>query len=547
MRFHRIYWTLLFVFFGYTFLLVDTTTASDAPHFKNKCNLGSTQFSDQIASIRNGILGDRTRPNLPLQYDDPNSLFRVHYATSGENAIPLDDVSASGIPDYVEECMAALIYSRTMYLDSFNYAVPPTDGMEGGSPAVDVYLLDLSKAGQNGFGLYGETVPENLISAGPPERYTTWIQIDNDFSVNDVNSSGTKVFETNGIDALRITCSHEYHHVVQIGSYGIALTQLMMYEFTSTYYEQRLWPNVNDWHIYVRELLVRPSLWPMSGSQSSTGYVWSWFGNVLCSGDNQRVLTEVWDNIKKNTRPFEALVQACNSVLGRDLADVFCKSMSTLYYTGSRGMNNNYLRNAELLPELRLAVDEQAKPPSMLAVGDILPFEVRAFRYSIPSHSSALPKSVVTTITWPDINAFINSESLSRLTFTVVTTANPLGSDLPIAGTAWGVGISPTEVCYGVTGSQTTQPEFPFPHPVVLSQHQTTNFPVVGELPGNVVAFELLNTQLVGIDSGQLPVLLNDDRIVAQYNVPDFLEPGTYVVRIKSATSNSLYKIFVKR
>lgn len=547
MRCFRIVWSEVFFIIGCTLLLFTYAKASDNPQLHSKCNLGSSQFTSQVASIRNGIQATRQRPKLPFWIEDPDGLFRIHYSVSGPDAVPTADGNLSGIPDYVEECLSAMLYSRRMFIDSFQYSQPASDAIEGGSAALDVYLLDLSKLGQGGVGLYGETVPENLISAGPPERFTTWIQIDNDFAESDLNALNKPVFSTHGIDALRITCSHEFHHAIQIGAYGIANTQLMIYELTSTYFELRLWPTIHDWHVYVKELLLRPSNWPMSNPQSSTGYVWGWFGSVLCANNNQSVLRKVWENIGSNQRPFEALVNACSTMLGKPLSEIFCESIPTLYKTGARGANNPHLPNADLLPEVVLSVDAQAQPPSVLATGELRPFEVRYLRYSVPSFNQSLPKSAVVALSWPNVGAFVSSAYDERLGYTVIATTSPMASDVVIGGTEWGVRVAPNDVCYSIEGSQTTQPEQAFPHPVVLSQHVTTNFPVRGELPGNMVEFELLNTQLVGIENGMLQVMLNDDRIVAQYNVPESLLPGTYVVRIRSASSNSLFKILVKR
>src|SRR5207245_1917869 len=58
-----------------------------------------------------------------------------------------------------------------------------------------------------GSGLYGETVFDlNPIDPGPPPRYSSHVEIENDFM--DVYTP------TRGIPALQVTAAHEFHHSI---------------------------------------------------------------------------------------------------------------------------------------------------------------------------------------------------------------------------------------------------------------------------------------------------------------------------------------------
>ncbi len=518
--------------------------ASDA-HLGARCGLFDAAGVQRLAEIRHGLASEE-RPQLTEFADSPDRRFRIHFTRSGPDAVPLEDSNNNGLPDFVEAGLDALTTAWRTFADTMGYRVPPRDGLVGGSDAVDVYLHDLSQAGEQGLGWYGRTVPETRISAMTPERFTAWMEMDNDFSADDRNRNGNPVFATTGIDGLRVTCSHELHHVFQIGSYGVTDVQRMVYELTSTWMEIRTLPNVPDWVTYSKRLFETPAAWPMSETSSSAGYVWGFFGNILHQNGNDAILRTAWENIALGELPFPALARACEA-FGAPLGQRLASSLDFFYRTGSRSLPNDVLPHTALLPEVFLSADSKAIPPSIQFTGELRAMEVRAFRCALPSAAGGEDMSTAIVITWPDTDAFIRADALERKMFTVSVLQNPLTTDVLLAGTTWGIRVEPPSIAAWIDGSVTQRIPSPYPHPVVLSASRNVFVPVEGAKPGDVVDVEVLTMNFVGVDKQSVTVSLDNDRIVALLELAPTVSPGTYLVRCTSNGVPTLHKVVVRR
>ena len=84
--------------------------------------------------------------------------FCVHYVASTEDAPPLADVDANGVPDQVTATLDTLESVLDFHTRVLGYRPPATDGTRGGSAQFDVYLSQLA-----GDGLYGFCAPEQKV------------------------------------------------------------------------------------------------------------------------------------------------------------------------------------------------------------------------------------------------------------------------------------------------------------------------------------------------------------------------------------------------
>lgn len=489
-----------------------------------------------------GIQADRERPTLPEFIDGPDGLFRVHFTRTGVDAVPTTDANADGTPDYVEYALDALYRSWRLYTDTLGAVNVPRDGMNGGSAAIDVYLLDLSKIG---YGLYGETVPETMVTSPFFQRYTSWMQLDNNFAESDRNVFDQPVFATFGVEGLQITCAHELHHVIQIGVYGDAAVQLSIYEMTSTWMEQRCYPEIRDWVVYASNLFEEPTVWPFSDPRSGNGYVWGWFPNLYRERMGDSLIPAMWSLIGKGTRPFNALVEAGYD-LGYALDSAFRDLLPYLYHTGSRAEENAILPGAEDLPEIRLTVDDVAREPSTLHSGVLRPFEVRALRYQVPSATGG---NVTTGIvfTWADPNAFVQTDVPGSQNYTITLTPSPIVGDILIKGTTWGVRVQgPSMIAY-VEGASTDGAPAPYPNPLVLSTGRQLKVPVSSGVTGNDATVELMTVMGIGLAKQTSSLTFDDVRLVATLDVPSDLTPGTYLVHVETNGERTMHKVVVKR
>jgi hypothetical protein len=503
----------------------------------------------RVNKLAEGLQADRERPVLPEWVESADGAFRVHFTRQGIDAVPLYDRNGNGVPDFVETALRALDSAR-LAANRYGGSIPlPNDGLEGGSPAVDVYLVDLSKAGPSGFGYYGITVPDSLVKDRPKEhfpRYTTWMEVDNDFSPDDRNQQGQPVFATFGEDGLRVTCAHEYHHVVQIGGYGDAGVELMLYELMSSWMEIVTYPELRDWLIYAARTFNRPEAYPLSEPSTFNGYVWGWFPSAFGDVRSVDVISSTLQNIGTGQRPFRAFVGgALTSSMPLDT--VFVRTLPAIYATGSRGTFNDVIPHAAELPEIRLAVDESVRAPSAVYSSTIRPFEVRALRYSIPSLDGGPPVSISLLATWPDTSAFINSTVRDQSTITVRLTTPPTPGDVPIDGTAWSVGVQPSSIAWWIDGGTLRVLPAPYPQPVTLSTSSMIYVPVDGSVPGDEARLTLMNVQMLGVHRVTASVEIDGDRLVVPYDVPQSTTPGTYLLQLDHGGRTQLFKILVRR
>lgn len=524
------------------FLLIQSSLFAGEAH-ADRCG-----FLDNVRRSATGdivILG-QPRPNLPFSVDSESGNIRVHYATSGVDAVPAADLDGSGVPDYVEESIRALDVAWDYETGTLGYLPPPSDSMRGDSRALDVYLRDLSKEGPTGSGMYGRMWVEDEIAVGPPSRYTSWLEVDNDFSPDDRNVHGQPVFATTGIDGLRVTTAHELHHTIQVGAYGVARDQEMFYELTSTWMEIAVWPGIRDWAAYMAQLLMNPELYPFSLPDDSDGYRWGWYGAVLHSYEGKNILRASWERIALGERPFQALDNASDAA-GVPLEQMFCDALGVLYRTGSRGRLNTVLPFADSLPEIRLSVDRPVKAPSEIFSEVLRPYDVRAMRFSVPSIADAnLPVSVTLLLTWPNTEALIASDVNRSTSCTVTLTASPTGTDTPLNGTSWGVRVTPADVCFRIEGVQTVRVESPYPLPIARGTQSILSVPVTSALPGDIAIVTLLSPSMVALRRDTQPVVLDDTRIVVDWNIPSSLRTGIYLLYVECAGLAVLHKIVVR-
>ena len=159
------------------------------------------------------------------------------WVDSGPDAAPQSDANTNGIPDFVEETAAIAESSHSTEHGPLGFRLPPSDGTRGcqapdGQPRTDVYLKDLR-------GLYG------YVALDPGQRGAhrfSYLVVDNDMA--EFASLYGSV-----IPPLEVTVAHEYNHVVQNG-YD-AYQDTWFKESTSTWIEDKVYPDVNDYLQYM--------------------------------------------------------------------------------------------------------------------------------------------------------------------------------------------------------------------------------------------------------------------------------------------------------
>ena len=255
----------------------------------------------------------------------PSGYFKVHYTTrtGNINKIPSADLNENDVPDYAEETALALDKSRSLYVDTLGFLPPVSDGGIDG-PEFDIYLKDLAT-------IYGQTFfPPNVF-----------IEVDNDFK--------EEIYNTKGVNALKVTCAHELHHAVQF-SYIIRSQDFFFYEATSTLMEDMVFDEINDYYQYLPKLF-KSTQTPFNTKDGFHEYGLSIWGHFLNKKYDRFIMRKIWDKFKRNIPVLNAIDETLMEK-GNTFADDLNEFYIWNFFTGSRADEVNYYNDGSDYPEI---------------------------------------------------------------------------------------------------------------------------------------------------------------------------------------------------
>jgi len=230
-----------------------------------KCGFGiiadaKIHFDEFSTEQQNKISKILSRPERQKSLVSPAGLFRIHYDTTGLNTPNYFYGNPNNIQLSIDSLAMAFDSTYFFEVDYLNYNPPPNDDGDGGDNLFDIYITNL--------GYYGFTEWE----LNNNNQNKSYIEIDNNMN-----------FYTNGINAVRATAAHEFHHAIQVGSYSDNMSGNTYYfELTSTSMEEFVFSNVNDYYGYLSGFFNNPGrrFTFYDGSGNGGGYdrsIWNIF------------------------------------------------------------------------------------------------------------------------------------------------------------------------------------------------------------------------------------------------------------------------------
>src|SRR5215218_3421675 len=200
---------------------------------------------------------------VPEQPPACTTHFCVHWvrdAPTGDQPSNVDtDTDGDMIPDYVEKVMNAAEQSYAVEITGLGWRPPKSDGILGGDARTDIYIKDLNPGSARG--LYGYANTDSPQSGR--SRYG-FVVVDNDY--NAFEFPGYSGMPDNPI---KVTVAHEFNHVLQF-NYDMAQDG-WMYEATATWVEDKVFPAINDYLIYVDDWIGVPEV-PLTAANGSKEY-----------------------------------------------------------------------------------------------------------------------------------------------------------------------------------------------------------------------------------------------------------------------------------
>ena len=285
------------------------------------------------------------RPSTQHSLLTPSGHFRVHYDTEGSDAVDPTDDDANGIPDYIDLAATVLDSTWELEVEQLGYNPPPSDNGLGGGEEYDVYFVEL------GGEVYGWAYP------GSSNAVThSHLEIDNNFT-----DLGYR--QTRGLDALRVTIAHEFHHAIQFGYYAGA-DGCWWQESTATWMEEVAYPHIDDYLQYLPHFLDEPYRALNSGACDSHHiYGTAIFSHFLDQHYSRDINRLIWEELAErqsvNLDHFDRVIRR---VEPGGLGVAIGKFAVWNYFTGRRYRRGFYAEGDKypLVPTHDLAVAAKA-------------------------------------------------------------------------------------------------------------------------------------------------------------------------------------------
>jgi hypothetical protein len=489
-------------------------------------------------------------------YTSPSGKFLIHYDISGEHAVAAKDANANGVPDYIDSVAYYADYSYQKEVIELGYYSPmPEPG--GINDLYDIYIYELGKSAK----LYGLTQADRAIQLPSGDngydKFHSFIAIDNDYSPSDsvlVDNRLVKAYTTDGIDALKITLIHEFHHAIQY-VYGNITFGTLYAELTSTYMENRFFPEIKDYYQYVKYLFESLYKYPFGKDDYKAGYAYSIFGQYLYKNFGDNLLRRSWELIDEINNRKISYVDALDSAFreqGTDFLTEWKNFQPYMYFTGSRALGDLYLEDAKYLPEVKFYQIQAFDNGRSYSSGVLSQLEQRCVRFVL-KYSNASNDTLDIFMTNLDtkhagtISDYKSNYNLQCSAQEFDNAINEQGKDV-----YWSK-EDPDNITHFIPylgkGDKSVFVDFAFPNPYIPGKHQGMYIPVpeINNLYNkiNVVVFSA-NMQEIFAGTYDFVFMDNNQVVIDISDEAKDLQSGVYLYKISTPENDYLGKFAVK-
>ena len=247
---------------------------------RERWNLYSLQEQQSLSAVLAPVVTQKSRTI---------GHFTIFYDTTGVHAPALLDAGHNRIPNtveaYVDSVGTYFNLAWSFEIDSLGYDSPP---FLPGESTYDVYLHEENS------GLYGFTMPVHQINSAYPPLYDSYIEVDNDYLG----------FYSEGMKGLAVTSAHEFHHAIQLGRYGYWSGDRYFLELTSTWMEDVVHDNVNDYYQYLANTTDQTSQFSypyvrFTRDDNSIEYSRAVWGKFVEQRFSREVMRSTWNHIRQ--------------------------------------------------------------------------------------------------------------------------------------------------------------------------------------------------------------------------------------------------------
>jgi hypothetical protein len=296
--------------------------------------------------------------------------FHIFYDTSGVNepALLTPDSLHNPIPNTAEAFVDSVgrIFNDVYHteVEQLGYDAPP---FESGETRYRILISGISDYGWTNW----DPAIDPLNPGSPAPRFPCYVEINNNF----------RDFYTKGMDALRVTAAHEFHHVIQIGSYGLWDADIYAHELTSTWMEDVVYTDVNDYYQYLSWYFVGFRGGLAFNSDVYGGYERAIWAHFLAKRLGTDIMREVWTGMRK-----EAFLQSTDAVLsamGTSLQSEYARFAYWNYFTDGRADTAKYYPEGNHYPRFRPLQAVPFTSGTATEQGDVQPLSLSMYEFDL--------------------------------------------------------------------------------------------------------------------------------------------------------------------
>jgi len=492
------------------------------------------------------------RPDMARQYISPSGIFKLHYDVAGLHAVPSEDKDQNGIPDYIDSAAYYFDYIYQIQVVELSYQSPYPDYGLGGSYHYDIYFLDI------GNGLKDETFygwadfESEILPRKKHIRQRSFIILDNDYSPNDMTDIGDNkrvpTFKTTGIMALKVTAAHEFHHAIQ-GMYGLPSPESpSIFEMTSVYFENRVFPESDDYLQYVKSLYRDFNKYLFTDPSPEAGYRYGIYYHFLSEKFGDETIRRHWELIEEGLYEYQSLDSALKEK-SSSIAATWTEFLAWIYQTGSRANTESLYLDLSNFPEITFSnVSSLNQISGADLSGQLLPFEIRPIRYLI---NKTIPTETPDTIDFLFSDTYIQAafyRNLTKSNFKITLSPN---QQLPKSACNFSYSIwtdrSITDTAFCLKGEPSRNLASAFPSPFKKRKDEYLFIPAPkNSLYGQVVEYQIFTPNQYQIYRGKQSVSVFRGNRTIQISPTELdLNHGVYLFRTFAGDDETIGKFII--
>ncbi|MFA7326669.1 MAG: MXAN_6640 family putative metalloprotease [Candidatus Kapaibacterium sp.] len=468
-----------------------------------------------------------------------DSHFAIHYNVTGFNAVDNKDANTNGIPDYIDSVAyyAELAYQKEVVELGFPFS--EIDSMSSGTPMYDIFIKELKNTPY-----YGAMQPETSSFPNNPNFRTSFMVLENDYAE-------VPKFRTTGIDGLKITIFHEFHHAIQY--YMTDNNARVLAEMTSTFMEYRFFPEILDYMQWVKNWFESPMDMSLTNEESAdAGYAMAIFFQYTHRKHGDGIQLALWKELTKYRNPVDALNNALISK-SSNLQDAFCEFSTWMYYTGDYSSSNDYFLHSTELPEITFTDDVKFNQNELEITAELIPFTFSPTRVLVQSNDKSTNDTIIVILTNTDLDNARKGQSL-RKKATYTLSKNQLSSSQPLSKLSlYFIDDSDTNYCNSALefeGEKGLRYADAYPNPYRLNINESLHIPA----PEKSSVYDKINLEIyttdmkvvftglkkVAVHKGQLVLNLEDNELSG-------FGDGVYIFKAYNDVDSKIGKFMVKK